>query len=337
MNSIALQLVALAAVIIVSCSPEEPLIGSVDDQWQLVVSDTSGTISTYALPSPSGPSRIWSDRTDSALFELRRFRDRLYVLHSERPWIVVFDADTVRVLDTIELDAPARTIAFANATTAFVTLPTEQRVDVIDLTVGVVARRIAMPSRPIGIDANGNQLCVTMPDSNAVAIIDSRTLAVESVVGTAPVPWLVASDPSSSSFCIVSLGNGKIDNGTRSSATMQFLNASTRTVNQPLELSPRGGSAQSVVPTGLVVTDNQLAFVTCNSGLLRVSTRTRNRVTTVQTESLSALSFDSPRDLIYAQQDSPTGGIVVYGNNGDVRRQVVPINARSTSIVGVLR
>jgi YVTN family beta-propeller protein len=328
-------LISAIALVLLSCTPEEPFIDSFDDTWRLLSVDRQGAVSVVDVPDQQAGNSVWSDPTDSAAHVLRRFRDQVFLLHSKRPWIVVFDADTLRALDTITLSSdPGVSIAFANATTAYVTVPTKNLIDVVDLTVNRVARTITMPSRPMSIDANGNQLCVTLPDSNAVAIIDSRTVKVESVITTSAVPWFVASDPTSAQFCIVSMGQGKVNPGTQTAATMQFLNATTRALTTPLELTPRGTTAIKTIPTGLVISATQQAFVSSNVALMRVSTRTRNRVTTMQPEGMAALSYNEARAELVAQLTS-TSAVAVYTANGDARTQLIPLAAPSTSAIGI--
>ncbi|MFN4907792.1 MAG: YncE family protein [Bacteroidota bacterium] len=333
-----LPLCAVLGALLTSCSPDEPLINSFDDRWRLVLSNQRGEVLVQPIPADAGAVLAWSDGADSARYKLERFRDRIYLLHSSRPWIVVFDADTVRALDTIDLGSdPAESIAFANATTAYATIPMQRSVAVVDLTVNSVAHRIDMPGRPMNIAANGNQLCVTLPDTNAVAILDSRTRSVERVIVTAPVPWYVGADPNSSLFCIVNLGSGKVDANPASAASVQFVDASVRTISAPLEITPRSGSAAQIVPTGLAVTSTQIAFVSTQSGLFRVSLRTRNRVSPTLTERFSAIVFNDARAELIGQVSSAQGAVLVYNNSTDALLQRVPVTSPATSMVGIPR
>ncbi len=333
-----LALFAVLGALLTSCSPDEPLINSFDDRWRLVLSNQRGEVLVQPIPADAGAVLAWSDGADSARYKLERFRDRIYLLHSSRPWIVVFDADTVRALDTIDLGSdPAQSIAFANATTAYATVPAQRSVLVIDLTVNTLARSIAMPSRPMNIAANGNQLCVTLPDTNAVAILDSRTLNVERVIPTAAVPWFVGSDPNSSLFCIVSLGSGKVDANAASAATMQFVDANVRSISAALEITPRSGSAAQVVPTGLAVTSTQIAFVSTQFGLFRVSLRTRNRVSPTLSEKFAGIVFNDARAELIGQVSAAQGAVLIYNNGTDALLQRVPVTSPATSMVGIPR
>lgn len=252
MKTLLPALLSVVILCVLSCTPEEPFINSFQDRWRLLAADAKGSVTSIDIPDQGAGTAVWSDAADSSQHVLRRFRDQIFLLHSKRPWIVIFDADTLRALDTIILSKdPATSIAFANATTAYVTIPTTSQLEVIDLTVGMVARSIDMPGRPMNIDVSGNQLCVTLPDSNAVAIVDSRTLKVEAVVKTADVPWYVAADPVTAQFCIVCMGQGKVTPGTATAATMQFLSATTRTLTTALELTTRGSTSAKIIPTGL--------------------------------------------------------------------------------------
>lgn len=335
-----LPLCAVLGALLTACSPDEPLINSFDDGWRLVLSNQRGEVLVQPIPVDvdAGAVLAWSDATDSAQYILERFRDRIYLLHNSRPWIVVFDADTVRALDTIDLGGgPARSIAFANATTAYATIPSQRSVAVVDLTVNAVARSIDMPSRPMNIAANGNQLCVTLPDTNAVALLDSRTLNVERVIPTSAVPWYVGADPGSSLFCIVNLGSGKVDANPASAATVQFVDASVRTITAALEITPRSGSATQVVPTGLAVTSTQIAFVSTQFGLFRVSLRTRNRVAPTLTEKFSGIVFNDARAELIGQVSTAQGAVLVYNNSTDALLHRVQVSSPATSMVGIPR
>ncbi|MBU3678695.1 MAG: hypothetical protein FGM32_03700 [Candidatus Kapabacteria bacterium] len=338
MNTRPLALIILVAATLVACTPEEPFIDSFDDGWRLLMTNAQGSLVVTDVPDQSATATVWSDAADSALHQLKRFRERVYLLHSQRPWIVIFDADTLRAVDTIDLGtASASSIAFANATTAFATIPSERAVKVIDLTVGSVARTISMPSRPMNIDANGNQLCVTLPDTNSVAIIDSRTMDVEAIVATSAVPWFVTADPANAVFCIVSMGAGKVTSGPPSAAAIQFLTATTRAISAPLELTTRGTTAVQLRPTGLIVTSTQLAFVSSTGGLMRIGTRSRNRVTTMQPDNITSLAYNEARAEILAQLGGSRTGLAVYNVNGDARTATVSVTSPATSALGIAR
>lgn len=333
-----LFMISLVGFLALSCSPEDPLINSFDDRWRLILSNQRGELVSVPVPAEAQPTVIWSDPTDSARHSLHRFRDCLYLVHSSRPWIVVFDADTVRAIDTIITGTfPATSIAFANATTAYATIPDAREVAVIDLTVNELARSIPMPSRPMQIAANGNQLCVTLPDTNAVTVIDSRTLQVERVIPSADTPWYVASDPSSAMFCIVGLGAGKIDGLPASAATLQFLDATTRVLSAPLEITPRSGSATQVFPTGLTVTTSQTAIITTQLGMFRASTRTRSRVSSALSEKFSAITFNDARAEVIGQVSTPQGAILIYNNGLDALLHRITVSSPATSMVGIVR
>ncbi|MFM8772121.1 MAG: YncE family protein [Candidatus Kapaibacterium sp.] len=338
MNTRPLALIVLMAATLFACSPEELFIDSFDDGWRLLMTNTQGSLVVTDVPDQRATTTVWSDAADSASYQLKRFRDRVYLLHSQRPWIVIFDADTLRAVDTIDLgSAPASSIAFANATTAFATIPSEKSVKVIDLTVGSVARTITLPSRPMNIDANGNQLCVTLPDTNSVAIIDSRTMDVEALVATSAVPWYVAADPANAVFCIVSIGAGKVTPGAATAATIQFLTATTRAISAPLDLTTRGSTATQLRPTGLIVTSTQLAFVSSANGLMRIGTRSRNRVTTMQPDNIVALSYNDARAEILAQLGGTRSVVAIYNVNGDARTASISVASPATSALGIAR
>jgi DNA-binding beta-propeller fold protein YncE len=152
----------------------------------------SGPDGVASIDMPAGivvDPAVWKPATPDAPYPIKRieeFRDRIYLLtdHNE---IIILSSTSLEPVDTITwsvLSGPAFDIAFANATTAYMTL-SANLVAVVDLTVGEITSMIDVKGRPAEIAVVGNQLCVAVPENNEAKIIDTRTNAVEA---TLPIP-----------------------------------------------------------------------------------------------------------------------------------------------------
>lgn len=336
-------LTSLALCLLVAgCSPDEPLINSFADEWRLLSAGPTG-LATYTMPAGdlADPS-VWSGPSGTLYpaSELKRFRDEIYLLHTNQPWIVVINEATLLATDTIDLGigGPATDIAFANATTAYVTLANSQSVGIIDITTNSLVRTIALGSRPAGIAATGNQICVALIDANEVVVIDSRTNAIEARVGVDQAPSYVEADDLNAVFCIVCLGAGKIDDGIQSVPTIIFMSASTRAILKKLDVSGKSTNAPSQLPRGLVVTANETAFVPVQNGLVRVNTRTRNKTTVIQFDSYHRIGYNPARAEIIVQRTAE--GVTttdVLDEYGEIYKASTTQADSSTALVGIGR
>ncbi|MBK7032353.1 MAG: hypothetical protein IPH49_03580 [Ignavibacteria bacterium] len=329
-------------LVVIGCSPDEPLISSFADEWRLLTAGPNG-LATYTMPAGdlANPS-VWSGPvgTSYPASDIKRFRDEIYVLHSSQPWIVVINEATLLATDTIDLgtDGPASDIAFANATTAYVTLATTKSVGIVDVTTNTLVRTIALGSRPAGIASTGNQICVALVDVNEVAVIDSRTNTVEARIGVDQAPYYVEADDLNSVFCIVCLGSGKIDDGIESVPTIVFVSAASRAILKKLDVSGKSTNAPSQLPRGLVVTVNETAFVPVQNGLVRVNTRTRNKTTLIQFDAYDQIGYNPARAEIMVQRT--VEGVTttdVLDEYGEVFKASTTQADSSSALVGIGR
>ena len=332
----------LTIAALASCSPDEPLINTFVDEWRLVSTtgstDFSATVVPGGQPTAINPQNV--DFGDSP--SMVRFRNNIYVFSENRPWIVVFDSETLNYSDTIFTFGKLEGIAdlcFANATTAYAVSAQQQCIGIIDLTTSTVAGVIPVAGSPRQIACLGNQMAVTLPDSNRVIIIDTRTNAIVDRISVAPTPWYVRGDEVANVFCVVSLGNGKVDKLPQTAPTITFISPSTREVLKTLDLVVRASEGSKQFPRGLSVSSTQFAYVPVQGGLLRVSTRTRSRVSAVQSDSFDLISYNEARAELICQRAS--GGaspdVVVYNEDGSEKKFTVSRSSRACALLGVSR
>ncbi len=294
-------------VFVVSCTPDEPTISSFDDRWRLLASDGPG-IALYTMPAGSTErSDVWSGASGTST-NITEFRDRLYILPTTDPWIVVLDRVSLVALDTINMDTLGivSDMAFANATTAYAVHADKNVVSVIDITTNETVRTISVANRPRSIAALGNQLAVACADANVIQIIDSRTNAVEASIDVPEVPYYVRSSATFSVFAVVSLGYGKLDVAPQTTPQMTFINPTTRAVITSIELTARPSEAFQQFPRGLIVTSTGFAYVPVQSGLLRVNTRSRTKASAVLLTDYAGVAYNAARaEVLLLRSDSP--------------------------------
>lgn len=326
----------------VACSPDEAVINSFDDRWRLLASTRNGQLVLADMPSGSV---IRTNLTETALGSpepqritaQRLFREDLFVLSADSSVLWVLDADSLYLRARVDCGTrgPAADIAFANATTALVSHPSTNVVSVLDLTVYTIASDIPVPGTPGALRALGNQIAVTCRTASAVAIIDSRTLAVEARVPVPPAPMYCEIDEALGLFCVVSLGAGRLDNEPATRPQLSFIRVTDRAVVGTVELSARDEDVATSRAGGLIVTDEQLAYVPLSNAVVRVNTRTRSRATTVLFEAFSATTWNpARREVCMVRSDS--SGVDVFDPYLEGRRSSITISSPVMSIAPLL-
>lgn len=330
----------LLGLLLVACSPDEPIINSFDDSWRLL---SAGEGTGLSLTKMSAGTLVDADvmatatgSASPAIRRLRRYRSDAFVLHANASTITVLTTDSLRQRAVIDLGqlGPASDIAFVNATTAFATHTASNVVSVIDLTTYTVADTIGVTGNPIGIAALGNQIGVVSQTASTFTMIDSRTFDVVATLNAPTAPTFIDVDATNGVFVIVSLGAGKIDPGPATMPTMSFVNVASRTLTNTLELSVRAGQGAEKVASALAMSAQGYAFVSLENVVLRVNTRSRSRATMILEGAFADLASVPARAEILVLNADRTS-LEVYDDLLEGRRTSVQLPAPSTSLLGL--
>lgn len=311
MRPLVLMFAAGVILLGVGCSPTDTVINSFDDTWTVASTSQRG-IAFVAMPTGTQSSEfVWGDFPNS-FSKLTVFRDRMYALNDWQTMILVFDATTRNVVDTLRttLFEYPNDIAFANATTAYVVMKRFNVMLVMDLLTGFSPRTIELPGIASTVAAMGNQICAVIPSRNLAVLVDTRTNEITDTIPTGASPFYVAADPANENFVIACLGEGKLTTATPTNPTLQFLRPETRAIIASVDISGRATNAALQRPRGLLVTANEEAFVPVQNGLIRVSTRTRSKSSIIQFESYDGIFANPARAEVMTVRYTAEGSIV---------------------------
>lgn len=311
MRHLLLSLIFGIALLSYGCSPSDTVINSFDETWTLATTSQRG-LAFVSMPSGAQSSEfVWGDFPNS-FSKLTVFRDRMYALNDWQTYILVFDATTTTVVDTLftTLYEYPNDIAFANATTAYVAMKRYNVLLVMDLTTGFSPRVIQLPGNATSVACFGNQVCAVIPEKNTAVLIDTRTNEITKSLQTAASPFYVAADAVNENFVVVCLGDGKINSLTPSNPAMQFLRPESASIIATVDISGRVTNAALQRPRGLLVTENEDAFVPVQNGLIRVGTRTRSRATVVQFESYDGIYANPARAEVMTVRHTSAGSTI---------------------------
>lgn len=297
-----LLLLPLFALIINSCSQEVAVIDDVSNNWNfLAVSVQNPTkIDKYNVRSgaliqgdvlPKSVAAI-----NTKITKIAEQSDIIYVLVPDDYKIISFnknDLALVFIYDFTALGLKPTDIAFTNPTDAYVSHAGTNKVSVLDLKYGKIARQLDLGGVCSRIAANGNQVYCLLPEQNEVSIIDTRDLKEVARLATSEKPSFIGFT-ATSEYAIVSTGNGKLDSlASKSDSKFMFIEPQARKVMAESLLAASTLKAIDQVPLGLALTNKNYGFVATNQGLIRIDTKGRTSTRLINRNSYSFVQYDN--------------------------------------------
>jgi YVTN family beta-propeller protein len=319
---IAVRVAAIALALSSIGCPSDELINAATVRWRLLAAVTDGATTRLALyDMPAGTlvsddvyASANGDMLDGSVARIEQFRSMLFLLQPDRQRIEVLDATTFRRLARIAT-APhgALGICFANGTTAYIANG-DSTVGVVDLTTFQTVRTITVGAAAVSIAALGNRVAVCNRDGGTVSIIDTRSNTLAATVSVPPYPAFVVggSDPVKS-FCIVSLGSGKLaSNEDRSAAVATFYDPFADAVGAQIELTQYSSDALSTLPRALVAGGTAgTVFVVLDQEVQMFDHVGQRLLGTVLVGEYRNAAYDFARDLVLVWMPTESGTTVV--------------------------
>lgn len=330
-------LLALVPFILASCSPDEPVISNYDPTWRYLVSTSDG-LSTVRMPSGEFEVRdVWTGQSPFPVQRLYEFRDAIYALLTNGS-IVVLNRTTLVASDTLDFAAEggASGIAFANATTAYVTLPKAQQVGIVDLTVGQLVSVIDVEASCTDLAVLGNQIAVTVPDRNEVSFIDTRSNAITAAI---PLPnrdpFRIVPVPATGTFAILCGGEASGSDPSAPLPAVIVINASTRQIVGTSTLSLRTSSNPRQRPFGIASNDVGFLYVPIEPSLMLVNSRSPSQnATPVAIEPYRSIRYHGARaEFVLVGADRRT--LTVYDQFAEARRHRVTLADSVHDVLGL--
>lgn len=319
----------------IGCSPDEPTINSFVDNWQLIATSPNG-LTVYAMPEGVITTKMnFGTGVTYPVTRVRAFRDEIFVVEHTPSQISVLSRFSLQVLDTIELGANTmHEITFANATTAYATVPAQNKVLVIDLTTRTVAAEIPCSGMPMGIACAGNQLAVACQSSNQIAIIDTRTNIETARIAVGIAPTFVETDVVTGTFINLSLGDGKVNSAAQTVPKFAAINSFSSSLIREVELSTKFSEASQLRPTSMVTNASSFAFAAAQNGLSRVSTGRSGRSQLVQFDALSLVTYNPARaEVLQVLADGRT--VTVLDEYGETVKTTVVLQDSTSQLLGI--
>lgn len=306
---------AVFSVILIGCSPEDPLINDGAVSWNsLVVYEGANSLSVVTLPAKNTQTSVVfpTSMFENPSLKLAYFRDKIYVLYPQESVMYIVKDKSFVIEDTISFvgGLQPNAITFANATTAYISFENAPTIGVFDITVNILASTIAIESPAADISSFENKVFAVCPKSNTVTIIDTRTNEIAQVIGTHDAPSFVGVDVDNRLVLVLCAGKGKTSDTLlnpveKTRMKLAYIDPSTNSLLNQTDMIVTQANPDGAIPTSFAVTERYRAYVTTNQGLIRVNTFSKGAAVRVNQNVYASIQYNIRRgELILLQKRS---------------------------------
>lgn len=312
MKIIQIALVFAFIFFLAACQKEENVINADGGNWDLLMANSQNQLAHYEMPGLELiSSDILSDAGISISSPIENIVDfnNLYIFVPNEYKIIVLDKvelNEVATIDFSEKQFEPINITFANATDAYVIYKNTNTVSLIDITAWVPTRDIQLSGTPTDIASSGNQIFIPLQNINRLAIVDSRSKAVEAEIQTEPAPTfidrvpIINTEQEPDRMMLTCLGNGKINEIANSSAVVSFVDVASRSITSTLQIDAIQAAGNDNKPIGAVVTDNKWGFVINENSFFQVDGLSESTVRFISSLSFTKIHYDSNENFLLA-------------------------------------
>lgn len=314
----------LLALSLFACS-DENVINDTSNTWSVLAASNSPDNRLLTIEFPSGKvtnNDVYGSANANKLSSIPRvmseFGGFIFLVKPADFQIEVIDSKTYvskYLIDFKSENKKPLSIAFApNATAAYVIFEQDSTVDIIDLTVMKVARSITLNGIASSIALSGNQVFVTCPEINKLAVIDTRDNKLKDEIDVPEYPVLVALTYDDLNIVVVSAGSGKFDTDsvtTDAYVSLLDINTKAEISHQPLGIGIVNPKEQ--IPLALATAQRLYAFIGTNEYLLQFNTRTGTVPARLKNGKFVSVLFNERRDeMIFLRDDGGSKTMLTY-------------------------
>lgn len=323
-----------------ACAPEENIVTPNQDVWTLfsIPADQNGMYSEKVSGTTLSDRKNIYNAT-SRIGRAYIYRDQVYVLLPESMSIKILSRSNYAELHTIDFSSLQKkpiSMAFGNATTAYIIFENDSIVMLYDILNEKLASTISVGKNTVDIITGSgdrqNQVFVANLSSNTISHIDTRTNKVEKQYEVLTGPRFLASDPTGAKLIYVSEGAGKSNSGNsnKSTAGIGFIDIDKKLLLAQMTISTREMDSVDAIPNGLAVTANEWAFIPFSNGLVRVDTREYKTYTTISKNVYSGIVYNDRRREVLVIKDNE---IQVLNDNSGLIQRVLQSSLPVKSII----
>lgn len=317
-------LILLFLLFLISCKKEEALLG-VDNPskyFYLVTSNQPNSLKLLEIPSLKIIEEdLFFNVNKSKLSDISQiaeFRGYLYFFQRDHYKITVTTSDSLKFVQELDWQnsklKPA-SIAFVNATTAFISFYDTALVAVLDLTNFNVSKEIYTSVSISYLDNVGNLVVGLSSKTGKLVVIDSRTYSEVKTIFVGDNPISFAANPEKNLLYVLCQGKGKTDTLiTKTNAKLVTVSLPEFNIVLQTDITIGAVSSQNLVPTGISISNRYFGYISSLSGFLRFNLSNPTQVQRYIAGEFYNLLYNYKRDEVVALSKSGSSSVIYIIN-----------------------
>lgn len=316
-----------------SCS-DEKLITEISPGKHILVATYDGTTAKLSrIIFPKGDvikSDVFFEAngkpiSNKKISQVVTYLQNVYVLIPDDYKVIILDRTTFKLIsefDFKEENKMPRKVVFANATEAYLIFDDYEYVYLIDTYYNKIARKIELDDKPSDILAVGNQVYITLPLKNQLAILDTRIHKISQNIQINNVPYLVQKNSDGSKILVMCAGIGKVPGDFRdaiSNPSVVAVDFKTNAILSTNEIKPPKVDLLKQYPKMFIITNNDWGFFATEKYLIRIDAKQPQYSILIEEVGYSSLLHNNIYNEFY---------LLFNSTNQSVIHQVDPILAK---------
>lgn len=322
----------LLAIFLLACSSEEKIIDN-SNKGIYLISASDGELPVIARHNIQTGSLVSEDlyfeannkSLDTKVAKIAAFKSMNYILLPELNRLLILngsDRTEFKTLDFSEKALQPVDICFPNATDAY--LLCKDKVIIIDLTVYEPAIEIDLGTEATRINCIGNQVFTANTSDNSITFLDTRTKGITNKIDISDKPVDIEILPDGERLGILCAGNGKLEEGDKSSAYFDIVDIATQSILEHIPLDVNNRSSVELFPKKIVSTPKDWAFIVAKDVFFRVDLKNTSNINFISQIDFSDLIYDNVNQILILNQkigENQCRFFTADQNNGIIQSQ----------------
>lgn len=303
--------IILLSCIGIACNSDVPVYNNTDQTYNIFLSDNTGKVARVTMPDTKVQDidhykTVNKEELPGVVEWMDEYRDNVFLgIPSKSIVIVVTKANFTKVgeYDFRSSGKVPTSIAFANATNAYITHKDDSVVSLVDLLNYKIARYIPCGKNPVSIAAIENQLFVACKGDNTIRRIDTRTNTMTATYSTPPNPIIISNvnddklAANERSMVLVCEGN---EGEPTSICKVSFDGG----ITDKQSIIGVGANPAREIPRDLAITNTDFAFVPTQTSIWRYDIRKPAAVRRISTSSAEGVYYNDRRNELIIRRNA---------------------------------
>lgn len=328
-----------------SCGQHNPLIDSSDKSFEAIAVTGENENELTLIKEPSGEvinqnllASITDETINSPIASIAMWGGSIYVLVPEEQKIVILNRWSYAYEATISYETMGLkpvSIAFANATDAYVAFEDHNAISLLDIKFRKHAHFIECAEGASFITINEGKLYVVNTKANSVSVINAVNYTKEKdiPVGESPIMISVATGhPSAAVIC----GKPFSMDTTASNlpaACVTYIDINTETTKNTFELRAPKTDPKNIYPSSIALGEGNTLFICTQVGVYRANIRMQSSVLYTIKKPTTSIVINRLRDIFALIYPDGTAEILETKKGEKIGDMKVPAGARKIIIL----